>query len=231
MKIMELMEKLKEMPLFTINDLAKITGLKFSSVRMLAWRLSKKKLIKHVERAKYSTIDNPLVIASYIVQPAYIGLYSALRYHDMITQIINTIDVIVPKSRVPAKIDKRKVIFTKTKYFWGFEKYRIGKFEILVSNPEKTIVDCLITGKVRPHVVFRALKNEEIDEERLFSYVQKIKNSALGRRMGFLLEKAGYDASLYTIYVKGKYVKLDKKKPKKGRKNKEWKIIINEVIS
>jgi predicted transcriptional regulator of viral defense system len=231
MKTIELMEKLKKIPLFTINDLAKITGLGLSSVRMLAWRLSKKNLIKHIERAKYSAIDEPLVIASYIVRPSYIGLYSALRFHDMTTQMISAIDVIVPKARKLATIDKRRIIFTKTKHFWGFEKYRVGEFEVLVSDPEKTIVDCLLTGKVRPHVVFRALRSREIDEERLFSYVQKINNSALGKRMGFLLERAGYDAGSYRAYVKGKYTKLDQRKPEKGRKNKEWKVIINEVVS
>ena len=110
MKIQKLMEKLKKMPLFSINDLAKITGLRPSSARMLAWRLSKRGLVTRIERAKYTAIREPLIIAAYMVRPSYIALYSALRFHDMTTQIIRSIDVMVPKSRKASKINRQKII-------------------------------------------------------------------------------------------------------------------------
>ena len=230
MKTLKLMEKLKKIPVFGVSELAKITGLKPAAVRMLAWRLSKRGLITRIERSKYTTMDEPLVIAAYLVRPSYIGLYSALRFHNMTTQMPNAIDVMVPKARKETKISDRPVIFTKTKHFWGFGKYRAGEFEILVSDPEKTIVDCLLSGKVRPHAVFEALMSREMDEGRLFEYVQKTGDSALGKRLGFLMERAGRDAMRYRMYPTGAYVKLDVSTPKKGRKNKEWKVIENTVI-
>jgi len=230
MKLFDLMEKLKKVPLFGINDLSKITGLKPASSRMLAWRLAKKGLITRIERAKYTTLDEPLAVAAYLVPLSYVGLYCALRFHGMITQIVAGIDILTKKSRKPTTVLERKVIFTKTKHFWGFEKYKINSFEVLVSDPEKTIMDCLLSEKIGPDVVLEALRAKEIDEMKLLSYARKINSSALGKRLGFLLEKSGRDAHDYRIYAYGPYIMLDARAKKKGRKNREWRIVENVVV-
>jgi len=230
MKLTELMEKLKKVPLFGINDLSKITGLKSATTRMLAWRLAKKGLITRIERAKYTTQDEPLTVAAYLVPLSFIGLYSALRFHGMTTQVLAGIDILTKKSRKPATVLGRRVSFTKTKHFWGFEKYKIGGFEVLVSDPEKTIIDCLLSEKIGPDVVFEALAAKEIDEMKLLSYARKINSSALGKRLGFLLGKSGRENYDYRIYARGPYVLLDARVKKKGRKNREWRIVENVVI-
>lgn len=230
MNTYELMEKLRHMPVFTVNDLAKITGLKAASVRMLVWRLAKKGLITRIERSKYTAITEPLVVASYLVHPSYIGLYSALRFHDMTTQILGAIDIMVSKSRKNTVYGNRKIIFSKTKHFWGFEKQKIGEYEVLVSDPEKTILDCLLSGKVRISQVIESLKSHRVNEKRLLSYVLKVEDASLAKRMGFLLDKAGYEVSEYRKYAVPPYIKLDKKMPRKGRKNRDWRIIENTVI-
>jgi len=230
MKTSELMEKLKRLPVFTLNDLAKLTGHKPATVRILASRLSKRNLIKRIEKGKYTILDEPLVITAYMTRPSYIGLYSALRFHNMTTQAVSNIDVMIPKSRKEANVLGKRVMFTKTRQFWGFEKYKFGGYDVPVSDPEKTIVDCILSEKVRPDSVLEALKSIDVDEAKLLSYVRKCDNSALGKRVGFLLEKIGADTHDYRNYSTGRYVKLDPKGLVKGRKNKNWKIIENLVV-
>ena len=93
------------------------------------------------------------------------------------------------------------------------------------------IIDSLVSGKVRSHIIFEALKSIELDESLLFSYAKRIGNNSLGKRLGYLLEKAGFDATNFLVFSIGPYILLDPKKRKKGIKNKQWKIIENEAIS
>jgi len=182
MKTIELMEKLRKMPVFHVNDLAKITGLNAHAVRMLVWRLYKKKLIRRIERAKYTAVESTLAMANYTARPSYVGLYSALRFHNMTDQIVRDIDILVPKSRKTIEINGYKIRFTKTKHFWGFEKYRIDEFEVLVSDPEKTIIDCLMSEKISIQAVFEAIKSRKIDMKKIGDYIDRTNSSALAKR-------------------------------------------------
>lgn len=230
MRTLELIEKLGKIPVFGVNELAKLTGLGAHAVRMLAWRLGKKGIITHIERLKYSILKSELVIAAYITKPSYLGHYSALAFHGMTTQIVNDIDIVAPKSRKPVKINRKIIRFIKTKHFWGFEKYSLDGFDVLISDPEKTIVDCILSGKIKPHIIFEALKSRRLDENKLFFYAHKIENSALMKRLGYLLNKADYQTAPYEKYARGAYARIDKRLPAKGNRNRRWKIIENAVV-
>jgi len=229
MKILELIENLHKYPLFTIGDLTKITGQPATSVRIVASRLVKRRVIKRIERNKYTFHDEPLIFASYIIYPSYIGLWAALRFHNLTTQIVREIDVIVPKSRKDLIFMGNKIHFTKTRNIWGFYKGTYLGFEIFISDIEKTIIDCILSG-VQASVILEAIKTGPIDEDKLFEYTAKVNSFSLFKRLGFILEKAGFDTQRYVSKIDNHYIKLNPSGREKGVLNKKWKIIENEAI-
>lgn len=234
MKTIELIEKLRRYPLFTLEDLAKITAQSSHTVRIVASRLVKRKLIMRIERNKYTLQDEPLVVAPYVVYPSYLGLWSAIRFHNLTTEMIKDIGMIVPKKRKGLLFLGRTIHFTKTKHFWGYEKQSYLGFEILVSDVEKTIIDCLLARRFSVSAVFEAieeaLKDGKLDENRLFHYTSRIDSDSLFKRLGYLLERAGMDTKRYLNKVKGSYIKLNPAFKKIGPPNRKWKITENEVI-
>ena len=66
MKTIELLQKLRAMPVFTVNDLSRILGKSDKYVKVVAYRLCKQGLVKRIERGKYTVYDDAVEIASYI---------------------------------------------------------------------------------------------------------------------------------------------------------------------
>ena len=236
MKTTTLLKKLEEYLLFSENDVAKIlVKSRPQYVRIMLYRLHKRGLIHRIEKGKYTVhSENPASFAAHIVHPSYLGLWTALRFHDLTTQLPKDINVMTAKARRKDVTleNGARIRFTKTKQFWGFRKERIGPVPSLVSDKEKTIIDCLLAGgKVPMWAVSEALMDEKtIDKQRLIDYAKRIKSPTLSKRLGFLLSKhsPGFTAleELKTI-MDGNYVKLEVHGRAGGRRIKEWKIIEN----
>src|SRR3989344_7428729 len=86
MKTIHLLKKLERLPLFTENDVAKIVNKSPKYIRTLLFRLNKEKLIRRIEKGKYTLHEDVLIFASHIVIPSYISLWTALRYYNMTQQ-------------------------------------------------------------------------------------------------------------------------------------------------
>ena len=114
---------------------------------------------------------------------------------------------------------------------WGFENINYKGFIIFVSDIEKTIIDCLLTRSVPIPIIYNAIENTKIDIDRLITYLDKIKNKTLAKRIGFLMEKAGNDISeRLKDYIDNNYTALEPNNKAKGKKCKKWRIIENVVI-
>ena len=117
-----------------------------------------------------------------------------------------------------------EIKFIQTKYFFGFDNSEYMNFKIPIASPEKAIIDAI--GIIPISVIEDAWDN--IDIEKMLEYLQKIKKSNIVKRIGYLLEKHGFD-----IYDKiknnlnNKYIYVDPLAKKQGQKNKKWKLIIN----
>jgi len=87
---------------------------------------------------------------------------------------------------------------------------------------EKAIIDSI--GKVPIYVFEEAL--EKINVEKILEYVEKIGKRSLTKRIGYLLEKQGYDVySELRSFIDKKFVFLD---PivKGKKKNEKWRVIV-----
>src|SRR5690606_17280800 len=78
----------------------------------------------------------------------YIGYYSALQIHNLITQPSLKEQIVVSKQMRPSEIKVKGVpfqfIYHNRKHFFGATKMWIDSFnKVLCSDLEKTFIDCL----------------------------------------------------------------------------------------
>ncbi len=229
MKI-QLLKKLEEYPLFTINEFVRIAGKSPEYARTMIYRLRKERLLYQVEKGKYSVHDDPLVFSSYIIIPSYISFWTALRFHNLTEQLPKNIMLASPKSKNEIKFQGTKIAFFKTNHFWGYKKERYRNFEIFVAEKEKAIIDCMLLKNTPFDEVAKAVAKKELDSKKMAEYAIKAKNISLMKRLGYIMEYFGLDAEPLVRYLDNNYISLDWNAPKEGEKNKNWKIILNRRL-
>lgn len=230
MKTIELLEELRKRPLFTVNDIARLLRKNEAYVKVAAYRLKKRGLIRSVERGKYTVHDDPVLFASYIATPSYISFWTALRMHNMTEQMPSDVMIAVRKSKNEIAFSGRRITFTKTGHFWGYSKMRYMGFDIFVAEKEKAIIDCLLAKNTPFDEAAKAILDGEYDAEKLIGYARKTGNSSLAKRIGYLLEKCRADASGLLDLADSNYVPLDWSAGTKGYRDARWKILVNKRL-
>lgn len=166
----------------------------------------------------------------------YIGYYSALQIHNLITQPSLKEQIVVAKQARPSTLNIKSVtfqfIYHNEKHFFGVKKIWIDGFnKVLCSDLEKTFVDCLFRPDYAGGIVeiARALymSRDKIKFGKLLEYVQRFNSQAVGKRLGFLLEALGIESGITGELQKSKtasYVLLDTELPKSGKMISRWSI-------
>ena len=228
----ELLKKLENHPLFTFNDFVRITGITPKYARTLLYRLKKEKLIFSVMKGKYTLHDDPMIFASYIFVPSYISFWTALRFYDLTEQLPIEIMLATPVYRKTIKFMDTPITFTRIKEFWGYKKTKYGKFDIFIAEKEKCIIDSLLAKKVPLDEIFNALQTGDVNIEKLIEFAVKTENKSLMKRLGYMLEIYGTDASELEreVHSDRNYIALDWNLPRRGKINTKWKLIINRVL-
>lgn len=169
----------------------------------------------------------------------YIGYYSALQIHNLITQPSLKEQIVVARQIRPAAILIKDIIFQyiyhNSSHFFGFKKKWIDDFhKVLVSDLEKTIIDCLFKPGYAGGIseVARALytSRTDLDFTRLLEYARKFGSQAVIKRLGFLLELLDISNDIIPELLKERtasVVPLDPELLKKGKINSRWSILIN----
>lgn len=220
MKTIELLEKLKEKPVFRIQDIERIAFCNREYAKLIAHRLKKRGLIKQVTRNAYTTKDNIFVIASNITYPSYISFWSASYFLGYTEQIVNTVHIAVTRRIKPIKFEGYLIKFVPLKYFFGYKKIHTSEGDIFVAEDEKLLIDAFLKYRECGNFdeIEKIFENSRIDKEKLAAYLKKINSQAAAKRVGFLLEKIkGIDIS--------KSLKLNKNYVLLNPFSKEWKEI------
>jgi predicted transcriptional regulator of viral defense system len=127
----------------------------------------------------------------------YIGYGSALQLLGLNVQPVLEEHIVVAKQVKPSIWKVKGVpfrfIYHNPKHFFGFAKAWVDDHQrVQCSDLEKTIVDCLFRPQYAGGIteVVRAIhkSRQEIDQSRLFEYVQRFGSQAVAKRLGFLLE-------------------------------------------
>lgn len=166
----------------------------------------------------------------------YIGYYSALQIHNLITQPSLKEQIVVAKQMRPSSLKIKNVLFQfiyhNENHFFGSKKIWIDSFnKVTCSDLEKTFVDCLFKPDYAGGIVEVAKamysSRAKIKFDKLLEYVARFKSQAVIKRLGFLLEsleiETGITEKLHKIKT-ASYVLLDTELPKSGKMISRWSI-------
>ncbi|MBA4058489.1 MAG: transcriptional regulator, partial [Marivirga sp.] len=142
---------------------------------------------------------SPHLAARYLVGDAefYIGYYSALELHSLITQPSFTEQIVVSKQIKPSSIkikqQKFQFIYHNEKHFFGITDVWVDSFnKAQCSDLEKTFIDCLYkpdyAGGITEIAKGLYKSKENIDFEKLLNYCKQFGAQSVIKRLGFLLE-------------------------------------------
>jgi len=182
------------------------------------------------------------LVAKYLMKGKeyYVGYYSAMQVHGLITQpslkeIVVTNLQVKPSLKKIRGIEFQFVYHTETRFF-GFKNTWIDKHnKVMVSDLEKTIVDAL----TRPHLcggmieIGKALyeSKEKINLQKLIDYLNRNGNKASIKRYLFLVDLLGL---IWTNHHEEMLKKLgqsfpvlDTSGPKQGKKDSRFGMKIN----
>jgi predicted transcriptional regulator of viral defense system len=136
--------------------------------RSRLYRLVKKGLVLRQARGVYTagdhapTADHALAQVAKRVPSAIVCLLSALRFHQLTTQLPHQVWIALPKSARRPSIDfppLRVVRFTGRARTAGVEVHGIEGVEVRITSPAKTVVDCFkYRNKIGLDVALEALR-------------------------------------------------------------------------
>ena len=225
-----------------------LPGSKESAVKELLSDMTKRGLLMRLKEGVYYTIpyeqssENFMpdwhLIAEYLVKDVkyYIGYYSALQIHDLITQPSLKEQIVVSRQVRPSEIKIKNIpfqfIFHNENHFFGVQKKWIDNYhKVQCSDLEKTIIDCLYKPNYAGGIVEIAkaihLSKNQINFDKLLEYLIKFKSQAVIKRLGFLLELLEINNVIVKELQKkrtGSYVLLDTELPKAGKMISRWRI-------
>ena len=219
-----------------------------SALRELLSDMTRRGLLMRVKRGLYCVIPYEQdaetfmpdwhLLAEYLVQDAehYIGYYSALQIHNLITQPSLKEQIVVSKQIRPSTLKIKEVpfqfIYHNEKHFFGTKRIWIDNFnKVVCSDLEKTIVDCLFKPDYAGGIVEIAraiyISRNKIKFDLLLEYVIKFNSQAVIKRLGFVLELMEIKTSILDNLQKlrtNSVVLLDTELPRTGKIKTKWSI-------
>jgi predicted transcriptional regulator of viral defense system len=143
--------------------------------------------------------SNLLALASRIANPYYIGFGTAASYYGLTTQHRNVIFVVTPVRLRGRKVGESQVriVNQADRKFFGFEPVDVLGYKVMISDREKTAIDCIdrpaLAGGVGEAATILATACRRFDWTKATDYLERIDSGALVRRFGWLLDHAKAD--------------------------------------
>jgi predicted transcriptional regulator of viral defense system len=233
--------------IFAIEDASRLLG---PGAKKVVHRLALKKWVLPLKRGLYAMVPldvgvngadafvvHNFVIASLLAEPYYIGYWSALNHHGLTDQIPRTTFIATTKARHPVTVLESEYYFVKLarRKFFGWEELGIEDRTVRISNPEKTVADCLDhpehCGGIEQ--VARAIyfSHDEIKLARVVQYARRMDNSTIMKRLGHILDATGLFDKYERLFIgyrpSAGFSKLDALSPRFGKHNARWGLLIN----
>ena len=141
--------------------------------------------------------SNLLALASRIADPYYIGYGSAAAYYGMTTQLRRVVFVVTPSRVRERRVGEGRVRIvnpTDGKFF-GFAPVDVFGFKVMMSDREKTAIDCIdrpgLAGGVSESASILAAASRRLEWPKSVEYLERIGSKALVRRFGWVMDHVG----------------------------------------
>lgn len=236
--------------LFTVQDARAVADFNPAHLHHLLQRLVRKRILERLARGLYLLIpieagtkrlhsEDALVIASALVSPAAVSYWSALNFHQFTEQIpdvvfVTTIRQVLYRQREVLGMRFRFIRVAAHKFF-GLERVSVGDQQISITDREKTLLDALdhseyCGGMAEPAKAI-AEGWQAIDPDRVLDYALQMDNSAVFKRLGYLLEHHGLADEPYLDrlrqHLRPGYSKLDPLNALQGPYCHRWQLRLN----
>jgi predicted transcriptional regulator of viral defense system len=240
----------QEKRIFTYTDAVKAYGSSNRRLRELLSTLVKRGWLQRIEKGKYLILpfeagrerewtEHEFIIASNLIEPYYVGFRSALNYFGYTEQISRTIFIASTSRKLKSSLEisgvtYRFVVMSKLKFF-GYKQISINGSQVNISEPEKTIVDCLdrvrYTGGISEVAKALWYGRNELDYAKMAEYSVRNGNQAASQRLGYLIETLGFKADkaveILLQNMSTRYTPLEIFSEPKGKYLGRWKVILN----
>jgi predicted transcriptional regulator of viral defense system len=169
----------------------------------------------------------------------YIGYYSALSIHSLITQPALKEQIVTvqrqTKKGIVVKGIEYQFIYHNSDHFFGVKNTWVDDYnKVKCSDIEKTIIDCLFMPEYAGGIVEIAKAifkvKDKLDYSSLYKYTQQFKSQAVVKRLGYLLELLEIETETTFLLLADRtnsFVLLDPSLPKSGKMLSRWSIQIN----
>jgi predicted transcriptional regulator of viral defense system len=138
--------------------------------------------------------NNPLAVAAAVVDESYVGWWSAAAFHGFTTQKPTTVFVAVKRQTPARTIEGAEIRFITVapRKFFGSKRYNVYERRTLISDPEKTVVDCVDRPELSggptelARIIHAAMA--EVDADKLVADAMRMESTALLKRLGFFTD-------------------------------------------
>lgn len=143
--------------------------------------------------------SNLLALASRIANPYYVGFGSAAAHYGLTTQHRNVIFVVTPLRLREREVGESRVqiVNQSQSKFFGFEPVDVLGYKVMISDREKTAIDCIdhpdLAGGVGEAATILATASRRFDWTKAADYLERIGSGALVRRIGWLVDHVQAD--------------------------------------
>jgi predicted transcriptional regulator of viral defense system len=143
--------------------------------------------------------SNLLAQASLIADPYYIGYGTAATHYGLTTQHRNVIFLVTPVHVRARRVGDAKVriVNPSANKFFGFEPIDVLGYKVMISDREKTAIDCVdrpaLAGGVGEAATILATASRRFDWKKAADYLERIDSGALVRRFGWLADHVKAD--------------------------------------
>ena len=199
----------------------------------------------------------PFAIATSLVSPSAVALFSALAHHgltDQIPRVITAIaprKVVVPSMRKPgqatgrrghhlwhaAGLDFRYVTILPKRFDFGIEQVWLDEgFRVPVTDRERTVLDLFalprVVGGLSEGLAVLERAGDDIELKKLVGYALRYGSVAVAKRLGWSLEQIGVARSLLVPLAElpaSHFTALDPGRVRRGPRDRRWMIIDNRA--
>jgi predicted transcriptional regulator of viral defense system len=188
------------------SEVAQTLGISLASADQLIRSLRRKGWIERASWGRYLLIppnqgpealgdSNLLALASRIAEPYYIGYGTAAAHYGLTTQMRNVIWLVTPQRvRNRALQDAEvRIVSPVARKFFGFNAVDVFGYPVMLSDIEKTTIDCIdrpdLCGSIGEAALILAAASRRFDWHKVADYLDRIRSTSLVRRFGWLADR------------------------------------------
>ena len=234
--------------IISISDIADVLDIPRKSAKDMAYALKEKGWLERVAHGKYLILPlaagenavytaHEFVIASALVEPMYVGYWSALSHHGLTAQVPRTVYIVTTtraQEREIHGVTYRPVTVTEQKFF-GYQPTAVESNQVNISSIEKTLIDCAdhpeFCGGISE--LAKAMHNAvdmRCSWERVVECLRRVGNGAATKRLVYLADQLDIDLPEYDEFVESfttGYPLLDPTREATGTRDSTYQLRLN----